>query len=85
MKEKVQVKVDPAIKDLGMFVSDVYVSEEEGVTNLNVELDSSEVIDVERITEASRIINPIMDELDLLEGEYVLDIHSKVKGDGQDE
>lgn len=85
MKEKVQVKVDPAIKDLGMFVSDVYVSEEEGVTNLNVELDSSEVIDVERITEASRIINPIMDELDLLEGEYVLDIHSKVKGDGIDE
>ena len=56
MKEKVQVKVDPAIKDLGMFVSDVYVSEEEGVTNLNVELDSSEIIDVERITEASRII-----------------------------
>ena len=85
MKEKVQVKVDPAIKDLGMFVSDVYISEEEGVTNLNVELDSSEIIDVERITEASRIINPIMDELDLLEGEYVLDIHSKVKGDGQDE
>ena len=85
MKEKVQVKVDPAIKDLNMFVSDVFVSEEEGVTNLNVELDSSEVIDVERITEASKIINPIMDELDLLEGEYVLDIHSKVKGDGQDE
>ena len=85
MKEKVQVKVDPAIKDLGMFVSDVYVSEEEGVTNLNVELDSSEVIDVERITEASRIINPIMDELDLLEGEYVLDIHSKVKGEKEDE
>ena len=85
MKEKVQVKVDPAIKDLGMFVSDVYVSEEEGVTNLNVELDSSEIIDVERITEASRIINPIMDELDLLEGEYVLDIHSKVKGEKEDE
>ncbi|MBE6146638.1 MAG: hypothetical protein E7171_08495 [Firmicutes bacterium] len=85
MKEKVVGKVDPAIKDLNMFVSDVYVSEEEGVTNLNVELDSSEVIDVERITEASKIINPIMDELDLLEGEYVLDIHSKVKGDVIDE
>lgn len=85
MKEKVVEKVDPAIKDLNMFVSDVYVSDEEGVTNLNVELDSSEVIDVERITEASKIINPIMDELDLLEGEYVLDIHSKVKGDVIDE
>ena len=85
MKEEVKKKVDPVIKDLDMFVSDVYISEEEGVTNLNVELDSDEVIDLNRITEASRTINPIMDELDLLDKEYVLDIHSKVKGDGKSE
>ena len=26
-------------------------------------------------------INPIIDELDLIDGEYILDIHSKEKGD----
>ena len=81
MKEKVIEKVNPAIEELNMFVSDVYVSTEENIKNLNIELDSDEVIDVNRITEASRIINPIIDELDLIDGEYILDIHSKEKGD----
>lgn len=81
MKEKVKNTLDAKILDLGMFVTDVYMSTEEGVKTLNVELDSDDVIDVTRITEASKIINPIIDELDLVDGEYVLDIHSKVKGD----
>ena len=81
MKEKVKNALVAKILDLGMFVTDVYMSTEEGVKTLNVELDSDDVIDVTRITEASKIINPIIDELDLVDGEYVLDIHSKVKGD----
>lgn len=81
MKEKVKNALDAKILDLGMFVTDVYMSTEEGVKTLNVELGSDDVIDVTRITEASKIINPIIDELDLVDGEYVLDIHSKVKGD----
>lgn len=81
MKEKVIEKVNPAIEDLNMFVSDVYVSTEENIKNLNIELDSDEVIDVNRVTEASKIINPIIDDLDLIDGEYILDIHSKEKGD----
>ena len=85
MKEKVIEKVNPAIEDLNMFVSDVYVSTEENIKNLNIELDSDEVIDVNRVTEASKIINPIIDDLDLIEGEYILDIHSKEKGDECDE
>ena len=85
MKEKVIEKVNPAIEELNMFVSDVYVSTEENIKNLNIELDSDEVIDVKRVTEASKIINPIIDELDLIDGEYILDIHSKEKGDECDE
>ena len=85
MKDKVINKVNPAIEKLNMFVSDVYVSTEENIKNLNIELDSDEVIDVNRVTEASKIINPIIDELDLIEGEYILDIHSKEKGDECDE
>ena len=81
MKEKVKNALDAKILDLGMFVTDVYMSTEEGVKTLNVELDSDDVIDVTRITEASKIINPIIEDLDLVDGEYVLDIHSKVKGD----
>ena len=81
MEEKVKALVDGIIKDLGLFVSSVYYSTEEGVKTLNIELDSEEIIDVNKITEATKIINPIMDDNNLCNDIDVLDIHSKEKGD----
>ena len=81
MESKVKALVDGEIKDLGLFVSSVYYSTEEGVKTLNIELDSNEVIDVNKITEATKIINPIMDDNNLCNDIDVLDIHSKEKGD----
>lgn len=85
MKDKIIERVNPAIIELNMFVSDVYLTDEENINTLNIELDSNEVIDVDRVVLATNIINPIIDELDLIDGEYVLDIHSREKGDGKDE
>lgn len=81
MTEKVKELVDASIRDLGLFVFDASICKVEGITNLCITLDSEEVIDLDLITEASRIVNPIMDEADLVDGEYVLDISSKEKGD----
>lgn len=81
MEEKVKALVDGSIKDLGLFVSSVYYSTEEGVKTLNIELDSNEIIDVNKITEATKIINPVMDDNNLCNDIDVLDIHSKEKGD----
>ena len=81
MEEKVKALVDDSIKDLGLFVSSVYYSCEEGVKSLNIELDSDTVIDVNRITEATKLINPVMDSNNLCDDVDVLDIHSKEKGD----
>lgn len=85
MLDTVKKLVDDKIKELNMFVTDVYISEEYGQKTFNIELDSDEIIDMERITKASKIINPIMDEADLVEGSYILDIHSKEKGSVEDE
>ena len=81
MKDKVKQLVDPVIKSLGLFVSDVYYTDEEEVKTLNIELDSDTIIDVNRITEATKIVNPIMDDNNLCDDVDVLDIHSKEKGD----
>lgn len=81
MTEQVKELVDSSIAHLGLFVLDARLSQEEGVTSLCITLDSENVIDLDLITEASRIINPIMDEADLVEGEYVLDISSMEKGE----
>ena len=81
MESKVKELLDDKIKDLNLFVSSVYYSNEDGIKTLNIELDSNEVIDVNKITEATKIINPIMDDNNLCDDIDVLDIHSKEKGD----
>ena len=82
MKEKISELVNDKIKDLNVFVDDAFTSEEEGKKIFNIVLDSDEVIDLNKITEASRIINKIMDEhVDLLDDADELDIYSKEKGD----
>ena len=82
MKTKISELVNESIKDLNVFVDDAFTSEEEGQKILNVVLDSDEIIDINRVTEASRIINKIIDKHEeLLEDVDVLDIYSKEKGD----
>ena len=82
MKEKISSLVNDSIKDLNVFVDDAFISEEEGKKIFNIVLDSEEVIDLNKVTEASRIINKIMDENEsLLEDADELDIFSKEKGE----
>lgn len=82
MKEKIASLVDGEIKDLNVYVDDAFTSCVEGKKIFNIVLDSNEVIDLNRITEASRIINKIMDANEsLLEDSDELDIYSKEKGE----
>ena len=81
MKNKVSALVDESIKELNVFVDDAFISEEEGKKVFNIVLDSDEVIDLNRVTEASRIINKIMDDSSLLGDTDELDIYSKEKGE----
>ena len=78
-KRKLKSLIGAAISDLDLRVSSVYDSNEEGVKTRNIELDSDSVIDVEKITLATKIINPILDKTNLLDDIDVLDIHSKEK------
>ena len=81
MKEKVSSLVNESIEELNVFVDDAFISTEEGKKIFNIVLDSSEVIDLNKVTEASRIINKIMDNSDLLGDTDELDIYSKEKGE----
>ena len=82
MKEKIANLVNDSIQDLGVYVFDAYLDTEEKKTRMNIVLDSEEVIDLNRITDASRVINKILDqEKNLLENVDELDIFSREKGD----
>lgn len=86
MKEQVANLVNKEIESLNVFVDDAFVSTEEGKKIFNIVLDSEEVIDLNKITEASRIINTIMDKHEEVLGDIdELDIYSKEKGEISDE
>lgn len=86
MKDKIFELVTQDIKDLNVFVDDAFVSTEEGKKIFNIVLDSDEVIDLNKITEASRIINKKVDEANILDDDiYELDIYSKEKGEESNE
>ena len=55
--------------------------EKEGKYNfLRIVLDKVNGIDLDTIVEATNVINPIIDKLDLIQEEYILDILSKERG-----
>ena len=82
MKEKISDLVENEIQKLNVFVDDVFVSTEEGKQILNIVLDSEEVIDLNLITEASRISNKLIDQNQVLNDDiYEVDIYSKEKGE----
>ncbi|MCI6108196.1 MAG: hypothetical protein PUE33_06810 [bacterium] len=82
MKDKITNLVGEKIEKLNVFVDDVFISTEEGKKILNIVLDSEEVIDLNLITEASRIINKLIDQNQMLDDDiYEVDIYSKEKGE----
>lgn len=82
MKEVVSSLIDSKLKEWNIYVSDAFKSKEEGKLIFNIELDSEDVIDLNKITEVSRIINEVMDETEEVEHDYdELDIYSKQKGE----
>lgn len=82
MKKKIADLVNEEIKELNVYVEDAFIDTEEGKKRFNIVLDSEETIDLNKITEASRIINKIIDKnSSLLEDADELDIFSKEKGD----
>lgn len=82
MKERVESLLKDSLEEFHVYVEDAFIEEEEGQKVFHIVLDSDEVIDLNRITEASRKINEIMDQNEsILEGIDVLDIYSKEKGE----
>jgi len=77
---EVKKLIEQPIIDGGYLLDEVLYVNEDGVNYLRVVIDKSGIIDVEDCVNVSRIINPLLDEKDLIEQSYVLDVCSKEKG-----
>ena len=83
MKEKLEIikkEITKPMEELEIIVDKVEFVNENNYNFLKIELDKVNGIDLDTIVEATNVINPIIDKLDLIEEEYVLDISSKERG-----
>ncbi len=79
MKEKINDLIKEEIKEFNVELSDAFMEKVEGKNQLNIVLTSDKVIDINRITDASRVINKLIDDTTLVK-EYDIDevdIYSK--------
>jgi len=81
MKGKIIEAVGNKLDDLNLFIDDITYGKVDNENTLTIILDSSEIIPLNKVVMATRIINPILDKLDLIKESYTLDVYAKEKGD----
>lgn len=85
MKEQIIEVVGDKLEKLNVWIDDVYTDKEGSETFVHIVLDGKEIIPLNVVVMATRIINPLIDKLDIMDGNYMLDIYAKSKGDGKSE
>lgn len=78
--ESVRKLIEEPMKKLDISVESIEWVEENKNKFLKIELDKINGLDLDTVVEATNIINPILDEADLIKDEYILDISSKERG-----
>ncbi len=76
VREAVQAEIEQA----GYRLDEVLYEKESGMNFLRVIIDKDGIIDLDDCVTVSKLINPILDEKDFIEENYILDVCSKEKG-----
>jgi len=78
--KKIKELIEKPMNDMDITLSHIEFTKENKYNFLKITLDKVNGIDLDTIVEATNIINPILDEYDLIKDEYILDISSKERG-----
>ena len=83
MKEKlgtIKSSIMNEMEKLDIEITNISYRSEGKYNFLEIELDKINGIDLDTIVEATNIINPIIDKLDIIDDSYILDVVSKERG-----
>ena len=78
--EDVQKLIQSEIEKTGYILDKVLYEKEDKMNFLRIVIDKNGVIDIDDCVVVSKIVNPLLDEVDLIEESYILDVCSKEKG-----
>jgi len=74
--KKIKKALEGPLNEIDLVIDEIEYKSGE----LNIILDSEDIIDLDKIVEATHVINKILDENDFIKESYTLDVSSKEKG-----
>lgn len=77
MENKIKEAIEESLLKEGIRVDKVYEGVEDGEKTLFIVIDSEKTVDSNMCVKAMKIVNPIIDNLDLNLDDYVIDVCSK--------
>ena len=80
MLEKIKDAIKEPLAKMEIVVDDISFEKEGSYYFLRITLDKVNGLDLDTVVEATNIINTILDELDIIEESYILDVSSKERG-----
>ena len=78
--EEIKKAILPKLEPLEIVVDEITYEKEGNYYFLRIILDRESGLDLDTVVEATNIINPILDDLDLINDSYILDVLSKERG-----
>lgn len=81
MEDKIKVLLCDAVNELGVVIDSVEYVKEGGNNYLRIVIDRDEVIDVDKCVEVTKVISPLLDDINLIDDSYILDVCTKEKGE----
>lgn len=84
MEERISSAIRQPLEEENISLVGVHFGEEDGEKTLFVTIDSENGVDMDLCVKATKIVDPIIDSLDLEIENYVLDVGSKGVEDGEE-
>lgn len=81
IEQKIRNLIEEEVSKLNVKIDKIIYEKENNNNFLRIIIDSEELIDIDKCIEVTNIINPLLDENDIIKESYILDISSKEKGD----
>lgn len=78
--KQVRELIEPIITENNFILDEVSYEKEGSIYFLRIVIDKNGIIDVDDCVTVTQLINPLLDEKDLIEENYILDVCSKEKG-----
>ena len=81
IEQKVRDLVEKRVNELGVYIDSVVYEKENSNYFLRIVIDSDDGIDIDKCVDVTNLINPLLDEANLIDESYILDISSKERGE----